>query len=702
MSRRFLPSFVALVLVLSSVVAATAESPAAKRNLAVDDLFRLQEVDEPQVSPDGAWVAYTVTTADVEKVRSETRLWMAPTAGGEPLPMTAEGSSASQPRFSPDGRFLSFVAARTADGDNDEPVPQVWLLDRRGGEARRLTEVPQGVTAYEWSPDGARLALVVKDPSPEELDRQRHEAQGTKPRRPATTPPHVVDRLQFKRDYEGYLDRRRTHLYVFDVASRTLTQVTSGDFDDHSPAWSPDGRFLAFVSNRTADPDASSDSNLFVVAADNPDRGQTLIQVTRNPGPDEQPTWSPDGRWIAYLSNPHPELLWYATQQLAVIAAPSPGGLEAEPRLLLASLDRNARSPRFAPDGAAVYFLLEDSGEVHLGRVAVANGALSRPIDGAREVRSFAVGKTGLVAALISEPRLPSEVFVLQPGAAKPPGALRQLTWVNRAVLDELRLADQEEVHFTSPDGTAVEGFILRPPAFSPELRYPAILRIHGGPVDQFSASWFFEAQLYAAHGYVVVLVNPRGSSGYGQDFSKAIFADWGRLDVADVLAGVDHAISLGFVDPERLGVGGWSYGGMMTNYVISQTTRFKGAVSGAGGGLWTAHWGHDHYQLEYVQELGLPWRNREVWERLSSPFYDVEKITTPVLFMGGALDWNVPILGSEHMYQSLKALGRTTRLVVYPGEHHGLKTPSYQKDRYERTLAWFDRHVKGTAGEKE
>ena len=696
MTRRALLSL-AMAGLLAALVptAAAADAPGdhVRRNVAVDDLFRLARVGDPQVSPDGHWVAYTVGAVDRELDRTETRIWMAPTDGGDPLPMTAEGASATEPRFSPDGRHLSFLAARKVRETDDEPATQVWLLDRRGGEARPLTAVPQGVSAAEWSPDSRRLVLVVKDPSPEEIERQRHSSEGTKPRRPPTPPPHVVDRLQFKRDGEGYLDRRRTHLYVFDLATGSLNQVTSGDADDHSPAWSPDGRFLVFVSNRSEDPDASPDSNLFVVAADNPDQGRTMIQLTRNPGPDEQPSWSPDGRWIAYVSSPRPELLWYATQQLAVLPAPAAGAAPAEPRLLVEELDRNAAAPRFAPDSSAVYFLLEDRGEQHLARVELVGGGLTRPIDGPREVSAFSLGG-GLVAALISEPKLPEEVFTLAVGVGGRPAAPRQLTTVNRRVLDELRLVDMERTRFASADGTPIEGFLLKPPDFSPELRYPAVLRIHGGPVSQFSMSWSFEAQLLAAHGYVVVMVNPRGSSGYGEDFSRAIFADWGNLDVQDVLAGVDHAVSLGFVDPERLAVGGWSYGGMLTNYVISQTTRFKAAVSGAAGALWTAHWGHDHYQLEYVLELGLPWRNREVWERLSSPFYSVEKITTPVLFMGGAHDWNVPIIGSEHMYQSLRTLGRTTRLVVYPGEPHVLTTPSYQKDCLERILAWYREHL--------
>ena len=705
MTRRWLLLCFALTLSPALAVSPAADEKSAaptERNLAIDDLFRLRDVASPQVSPDGQWVAYTVRSTDLKEEKSRTRIWMAPVDGGDDLPMTLEGSSASKPRFSPDGKYLSFLASRKGgDESEDEPETQVWLLDRRGGEARQLTEVMQGVSEYEWSPDGSRLVLLIKDPSPEQLDQQKHKEQDTKPRRSRTKPPHVIDRLQFKRDYTGYLDRRRTHLYVFDVAAETMTQVTSGDADDRSPAWSPDGRFLAFVSNRTEDQDANYDTNIWVVASDNPDKGQTLIQVTRNPGRDEQPAWSPDGRWIAYVSNPHPELLWYATQQLALIRAPSADGAPPEPRLLLEAVDRNAQGPAFAPDSSAVYFLLEDSGERHLARVAVEDGALTRPIDGPRTVRGFSVGKTGLIATLISEPKLPSEVFLSGPGGNAGNDSPRQLTTVNQKVLDELRLVDMEEVQFESADGTPVEGFILKPPAFSPELKYPGMLRIHGGPTSQYSKSWSFEAQLFAANGYVVVMVNPRGSSGYGQDFCKAIFADWGNKDVEDVLAGVDYAVAQGYVDPERLGVGGWSYGGMMTNYVISQTTRFKGAISGAGGALWTAHWGHDHYQLEYIVELGLPWKNREAWERISSPFYNVEKITTPVLYMGGALDWNVPIIGSEHMYQSLRALGRTTELVVYPGEHHGIRKPSYQKDRYERYLAWYAKHVKGEAEKK-
>jgi dipeptidyl aminopeptidase/acylaminoacyl peptidase len=666
-----------------------AATPAPKRNLQIDDLFRLKNVGNPQLSHDSRWVAYTVQTSNLKEDKSETQIWMAPTDGGEPIPLTAKGTSASHPRFSPEGKYLAFLSARPDAGeDKDDAKTQVWLLDRRGGEAQRLTEVPQGVDDFEWSPDGRKLVLLVKDPSPEEIEAQKHKEAGTKPVREKAPPVSVIDRQQFKRDYEGYLDRRRTHLHVFDVAGKKMVQVTSGDHDDRTPVWSPDGRFLAFVSNQTEDQDANYDTNIWVVAADNPDKGKTLIQVTTNPGDDDQPAWSPDGKWIAYVTNPEPKLLWYATNHLALV--PAPGAAKAEPKLLTRPLDRNVRSPQFAPDSASIYFRLEDSGEEHLARIPVAGGTVARPIAGARAVTRFAVGRDGTVAALVSEPRLPDEVFLLKAGA------LKQLTHANKELLDEVRLGDYEEVQFKSKDGTTVEGFILKPAGFSPELKYPALLRIHGGPVSQHDKSFSFEDQLFAANGYVVLLPNPRGSSGYGQDFSRAIFADWGNKDTQDVLAAVDHAVAQGYVDASRLGVGGWSYGGILTNYVISQTDRFKAAISGAGGALWTGFYGHDHYQLEYEVELGLPWKNREVWERLSSAYYNVEKITTPTLYMGGAEDWNVPIIGSEQMYQALRRLGRKTQLVVYPGQHHGIRKPAYQKDRYERYLAWYGKYLKG------
>ncbi len=648
----------------------SAQDSTGLRPLAVDDYFRLRRVGDGRLSPDGKWIAYTVTTTDLKEEKSETRLRIVATAGGDPIPMTAPGYSAGSPRWSPDGRYLSFLASK----GGDDAKSQVWVLDRRGGDAQPLTEVKQGVDGYEWAPDGRRLALLITDPSVADTAKEK----------PKTPPPHVIDRLQFKRDYTGYLDRRRTHLYVFDLRDSSLIQITSGDFDDSSPAWSPDGRRIAFVSDRTKEPDGNDDSDIWIVAADNTDRGATLLQLTHNPGPDGSPAWSPDGRSIAFVRDTRPELIWYATNELAVV--PAAGG---EPRSLTASLDRNVYSPRWSADGRSILFLLEDAGEQLLARVPAAGGKVERTLAGERSVESFDAAAGGAIVTRISLPDRPAEIYAL---SGREP---RRLTHENDALMDSLALGDVRKIRYTSRDGTPIEAFVYTPPGFQRGMRYPLLLRIHGGPVSQFDWGFNFESRLFAANGYVVLNVNPRGSSGYGTEFSRVIWADWGHRDYEDLMAGVDRLIADGIVDPNRMGVGGWSYGGILTDHVITQTDTFKAAISGASEVLYTSNYGHDHYQLQWEKELGLPWRAQQAWDSIS-PFWKVENIHTPTLIMGGAEDWNVPIVNSEQLYQALKRLGRTTELVVYPGQHHGLSKPSYIKDRYERYLEWYGRYVKG------
>ena len=649
---------------------AFAQEPLDKRNLTVDDFFEIKRVGDPQISPDGEWVAYTISSSDLKEDKSESRIWMIPSSGGEAIPMTSKGSSASRPRWSPDGKYLSFLSTRK-DKKN-----QVWTLNRKGGEGQQVTDIPQGVRSYEWSPDGKKLLLTLRDPKPEDLEKD--EKKKKKPK------PWVIDRLQFKRDNIGYLERFRTHFYIYTPGDSTPTQITSGDLDDSQPAWSPDGKLITFVSNRTDNADGNRNSDIWIVSADNPDKGRTLLQVTTNPGADYAPAWSPDGKLITYVTVTEPDIIWYATNHLAVVS--SNGGT---PRVLTANLDRNVRMPRFSPDGKSIFFVLEDSGERHLAQIDLSGKNLSRPIAGSRSLSNFMLDEAGAVAALISEPDLPTELFSWKKKD------LRQLTTTNADFIEKVNLAEVENVNFRSRDGTEIEGFIYKPPGFDSKFRYPTLLRIHGGPVSQYDFRFNFEAQLFAANGYLVVLTNPRGSAGYGQDFSMGIYQDWGNKDFEDVVAGVDYAIEKGYADPDRLGVGGWSYGGILTNYVITKTDRFKAAITGASEVLYVANYGHDHYQYQWEKELGLPWENRELWEKIS-PFNYVENIVTPTLIMGGEKDWNVPILNSEQLYQALRRLGRTTQLVVYPGEAHGIRKPTFQKDRYERYLAWYDKYVKG------
>ncbi len=647
---------------------------AQQRHITVDDLFELENVGTPVVSPEGKWIAYTVSRTSLENERSYTRIYMVSAEGGDPIPLTAGKKSAGSPGWSPDGRYFTFTASR------DEGETQVWAIDRRGGEAFPLTSVEQGISGYLWSPDGARLLLTIRDAEEEEGDEKPNAPQD----------PWVVDRLQFKRDGAGYLTgNRMTHLYVYELETETLRQLTTGRWNESLGIWSPDGERIAFVSNRTEEPDGNANSDIWIVPSDLDEPTESPQHLTTNEGSDGSPAWSPDGRQIAYSTGIRPDLIWYATTHLAVVSAN--GG---EPRLLTTELDRNVRGPRFSEDGEWIWFGLEDSGENHLARIRTDGSGLERPVSGALSTAAFD-WDGGTFAARVNYLDRPGEIYVVE-GSEGGRADLRPVTGHNDDFLDEVVIAETRNIQFPSEGGIEVEGFVTLPPDYVEGQRYPTLLRIHGGPVSQFSHSFNFESQLFAANGYVVVRTNPRGSSGYGQDFSAALWADWGNPDFKDVMAGVDYAIEQGWSDPDRLGVGGWSYGGILTNYVITQSERFEGAITGASEVLYIANYGHDHYQRQWEAELGLPWEgdNRENWEAIS-PFNRVQDVTTPTLIMGGEDDWNVPILNSEQLYQALRRRGVPTQLVVYPGQSHGIRVPSYQKDRYERYLAWYDKWVK-------
>lgn len=651
------------------IVTAAAE----RRALAADDINAVRELSDPQLSPDGQWVAYVVSTADPVKDKSNSHIWMAGWDGKQSVQLTNSDDSESTPRWSPDGKYLGFLTAR----GEDDPPEQVWLLDRQGGEAKPLTGFNGDVVDFRWSPDGKKLALIVSDEDP------RKQYGDDKDRTP---PPIVIDRYYFKEDVTGYLGNQRRHLYVFDMATRKADNLTPDRFDESMPSWSPDGSRIAFYSNRNDDPDRNNEFGLYTIE---PRAGASPTLVTKFQGDAgdsswmSAPSWRPDGRELAFVTAGDPKLIYYSVHNVAVVAAT--GGTA---RILTKSLDRNVVEPRWAGDGKSLYFLLEDDRNQVLARMTVANGKLDRVLDGRRETTAYSLDSKGRVAVLDSTVNAPDAVYALD---GKQP---RLLSHHNDEWLASAQLGTTEEISFLSKDGTRISGFVVRPAGFIAGQRYPTLLWIHGGPVSQYANSFALPWQILASQGYVIVAANPRGSSGRGEAFTAAIYKDWGGKDSEDVLAAVDHVVQQGIADPNRLGVGGWSYGGILTNVVIAKDTRFKSATSGASISNVLAGYGTDMYIREYEMELGVPWKNLDTYLHNSYAFLHADRIKTPTLFLCGDQDFNVPLLNSEQMYQALRSLGVPTQLVIYPGQHHGIRKPSYLKDRMQRYVDWHGKYL--------
>jgi dipeptidyl aminopeptidase/acylaminoacyl peptidase len=661
------PSSFAVFMAGAALALGAAAAPA---RFSIDDLVRIAEVSDLAVAPDGEWVVYSVSEPNFAKDTSTSDLWRARWDGSGKRALTrTPDADESAPQVSPDGKWIAFLS----DRGGEDAKTQVWLMPADGGEAEKLTQFPGDVSDFGWSPDSARLAVIAKDPE---------RAEGVeKPKQPK---PIEINRYSFKEDYVGWLTDRRQHLYLFEVAARKATPFTAGSHDEYLPAWSPDGSRIAYVTKRGSDPDRHLNWDLYVIEAR---AGAEEQQLTRFAGADNDPSlesrpaWSPDGRKIAYISAGEDAWIYYAPWSLAVVDVGS--GAVTRP----AGIDGFHTKPRFTADGQSLLALVEESRVTHLSRVDLASGRVTALTGGSRYDSDFAAASDGRLVVLGGDAMHPYRIEALEPQAGTAPS--RVIADHNEWLKDR-SLAPTEEITLKSGDGTSIDGFLVKPVGYVAGRSYPAILRIHGGPVSQFNHEFMEDWQVLAANGYAVIGVNPRGSSGRGFEFAKAIYADWGVNDTADVLAAVDHAVKLGVADPARLGIGGHSYGGILTDQVIARDQRFKAAVSSAGVANVFGSWGVDMYIREYEQELGLPWRDREAYERVSFPFFHADRIRTATLFLCHELDENVPCVGSMQMYQALRTLGVPTRLVIYPGEYHGLTVPSYRKDRMQRVLDWY------------
>jgi dipeptidyl aminopeptidase/acylaminoacyl peptidase len=651
------------------IALATALAPHAAhaaRPLEPQDWYRFAAVSDLVIAPDGRAVAYLVTSYDKDSDESRGAVWTADWDGRHSMQLS-HADSASAPRFTPDGRSVSFLSAHGTD-----ERAQLWVLDRRGGEPRQLTHVSDEITDYAWSGDGRRVALVM-----------RAAERDKRPR------PQVIDAYHFKQDQEGYLTAEsRTHLYLLDVASGACGALAADpERADSHPVFSPDSRQIAFIGNGAAREHAGRD-DIYVLAAQ-PGAQPRLVLSTWSPN-NQWLAWSPEGAALGFLQGDELKYNAYIDDKLALVEVKS-----GRIRSLSARLDLGVYSPRFSDGGRAILFAVEDDDRQYLARVSLASGEIAPVATGNTVVHQIAAA-AGRTALLASSANSPTEVYALEHGQ------LRPLSAHNQALFKELALGTVEDIAFRSSDGTEIHGQIVKPPGYDSGRRYPTLVWIHGGPQGQDDHSLELEGygpplerQLFASHGYVVLAINYRGSTGRGAQFARAIVADWGHKEVEDLLAGVDWAVSAGIADPARLGIGGWSYGGLLTNYVTASDGRFKAAIAGAGSGDHVGLYGSDEYIVEDDYEIGPPWRSTELWLKLSYPFYHADRIHTPTLYMGGDKDFDVPIAGGEQMYQALRSLGVPTQLIVYPGEYHTFTRPSFLVDRWTRYLAWMAQYLK-------
>lgn len=651
--------FIIAALICNGAVAQTVKKP-----FKPNDFYHIPSLADPQLSPDAKWVAYTLSEVDSAKDNRVAHLWIQSYDGKQSIELTQGAEPVSTPKWTPDGKYISYLSEK-----DSKTGGQIWLMDRRGGEGKKLTDLKADLQDYVWSPDSKKLALIIKDPE-----------NGGKPD-PKTPPPIKIDRYHFKQDIDGYLQHLHTHLYIYDVATKKLDTLTTGDMDDSSPVWSPDGKKIAYVSNHTADPDKNENTDIFTIEAK---KDGEIEQLTFFTGHDNTPIWSPDGKHIAYLrSTSDADYFIYQHDVLCLMDADGKNN-----KVLTAQLDRPVSNIAWSRDSKNIAYVVSNDRIRYIAQYNLLLRKSTVVNKGVQCTFENLIGQSmGNWVARMSNPYLPYELVAIENGR------VRRLTFHQDKWLSKVKLAYVKGFQSFSSDGTLVSG-ILYTPDSAANKKLPFILFVHGGPTNQDEFEFGPIRQVLASAGFAVAAVNYRGSIGRGIEFTKAIYADWGNKEVKDLLGAVDELVKTGIADPQRLGIGGWSYGAILTNYVIATDPRFKAAASGAGSSLQLSIYGSDEWVTQYENELGVPWKNQEKYIKLSYPFFHADKIKTPTLFMSGLNDFNVPTAGSEQMYEALRSQGVPTQLVLYPGQYHSLTTPSYQVDRLQRYIDWFGKYL--------
>ena len=670
---------------------------ATPRKIDAQDLLTMRFVSQPQLSPDGTHVAFVSRWIDAEKNKYFSNLWLVSTAGGKPRRFTVGDYGDTSPRWSPDGRRIAFVSDRSDSS-------QIWLISVDGGEAGQLTTLEEGsLGSLAWSPDGTKIAFTLR-PKPAADRKAEREAREKEHR---SYPPRVIRRADYREDGTGYNGGERWHLQTVSVETGDVKQLTSEDYDDHSPAWSPDGKTIAFVSNRSEDADLTPGyQDLWLISSN----GSAARRLTKQSGHMQSPVWSPDGAEIAYIGHDHPDEIWGVTDpHLWAVSIES-----GEARDLTLGLDRPVghytisdtsesegavQSLIWSADGARLFFLVSGRGSCHLYTVDRSGGGPQQLTQGATDVCALSADReTTQLALQIGSATESGDVYLLPTMDGDKRAPIR-LTHVNREWKAGLSLSDSEEIWFDTCDGEKIQGWIVKPPDFDPDQKYPMILEIHGGPHTQYGNAFFHEIQFLAARGYVVLYTNPRGSRGYGQAFTAAIRGDWGGPDFGDLMAGVDYAIAQGYVDPERLGVTGGSYGGFMTNWVVSHTDRFKAAVTQRSVTNMMSMAGTCDVQLmgDRTYFPSEVWEDPTLYWKLS-PLSYVQNINTPLLILHSEGDLRCPIEQGEQLFIALKRLKRVVQFVRYPPEaSHDLSRsgpPDLRLDRLARIVDWMDKHL--------